>query len=130
MRVVVTLAERPALPEGWIILNAARPIVGTDTWEENFLSGAHWAAIDPTDGDAAEMLRVAEESEAVVVAYLSRDAVTQLAEARRTAIVASLGRRASMRSGGDAMMCAALRKPLPDSHIFETAHMIQDALQP
>lgn len=130
MRVVVTLAERPALPGEWIILNAARPIVGTDTWEEKFLSGAHWAAIDPADGDAVEMLRLAEESGAAVVAYLSRDAAAHLAEARRTAIVASLCPRASTRSGGDAVARRALQTPLRDGHITETAQMIQDALQP
>jgi hypothetical protein len=43
--------------KGWFICNAPRPIYGTETWQGNFVSGVFYAAIDPTDTQAAWMLQ-------------------------------------------------------------------------
>jgi hypothetical protein len=37
------------VPEGWILMNAPRPLLGQKTMEGAFVSGRHYAALDPED---------------------------------------------------------------------------------
>ena len=37
------------VPNGWIVMNAPRPILGQKTMEGDFVSGRHYAALDPAD---------------------------------------------------------------------------------
>jgi hypothetical protein len=55
MKKLYIIAERPShIPKHWIICNAPRPLMGTDTWGGDFRHGIFYAAIDPAD-EFAEM---------------------------------------------------------------------------
>ena len=56
-RQVLTTGIRPNnVPEGWIILNAPRPLYGPATWQGDFLNGRLYAALDPQDEDNAKTI--------------------------------------------------------------------------
>lgn len=48
--VVFTTSEPPVeTKNGWLVLNASRPLYGTKVWQGEFLEGIFYAAIDPSD---------------------------------------------------------------------------------
>lgn len=60
-------------PEGWIVMNAPRPLLGNQTMEGAFLSGRFYAAIDPLDSMAAAFIKENEKLDARMVVVVSRE---------------------------------------------------------
>ncbi|MBA1280212.1 N-6 DNA methylase [Stutzerimonas stutzeri] len=65
------LADAPA---DWLLMNAARPLVGSKTSSNGpFLAGRYYAAIDPTDDRAASYVETNRSLDAHVVVHLTKD---------------------------------------------------------
>ena len=80
MKAVVASAEsQPAFPEGWIVMNAARPLLGHATQEGKFLDGVFYAAIDPNDSMAAAYAEENRKLSASVVVTASDDEQVRMA---------------------------------------------------
>lgn len=85
MRARIILDSRPeGVPEGWAIFNAARPLSGTKTWQGEFVSGIYYAAINPADRNARNMLKFNVQSGSDVLVYPGEHAY---AEARRAELI-------------------------------------------
>ena len=69
MKKLHCIGYRPDVPEGWLILNAPRPLVGTMTWSGDFLHGVFYSAIDPGDEFAAQSLEACRYLDAWEVIY-------------------------------------------------------------
>ena len=61
------------VPAGWIVMNAPRPILGTQLHEGEFLKGIFYAAIDPQDAMAARQATENRKLAASVVLVVSQD---------------------------------------------------------
>ena len=77
-----TISERPVqAPEGWRIFNAPRPICGTvvcengqwqgKTWIGPFVSGIIYAAVNPSDPDAAAWIATNRDMDACELVYIT-----------------------------------------------------------
>lgn len=64
---------RPYVPDGWIILNAPRPLLGNRTWEGEWGHGRHWAAIDPADVYAPQWLRKSLDLDGWAVEFVGQE---------------------------------------------------------
>ncbi|MBF6615612.1 MAG: N-6 DNA methylase [Candidimonas sp.] len=68
------LWEIAGAPKGWLLMNAARPIMGTKTAANGpFLAGRFYAAIDPADERAASYVETNRSLDAHVVVQLTQD---------------------------------------------------------
>lgn len=78
------LADRPAqAPGGWIIFAATRPLDGTTTWENwdgPSFHGRYYAAIDPHDPRAAEMIDFNAEYDGWILEFVTMEQVHTWAE--------------------------------------------------
>lgn len=69
-------------PDGWVVMNASRPLLGTTVLEDgDFLTGRHYAAIDPKDSMALEYAKRNDDLAARVVVLASRDEQVAMATA-------------------------------------------------
>lgn len=67
-------------PEGWIIMNAPRPLLGTKVIEGGeFLTGRFYAAIDPNDSVAQRFVQENIKLDAVVVLHADIETQTEMA---------------------------------------------------
>lgn len=72
MKAVVATAEsQPSFPEGWIVMNAARPLLGHASQNGEFLDGVFYAAIDPNDSMASAYVEENRKLSASVVVTAS-----------------------------------------------------------
>lgn len=74
-------AERPMdVPDGWVVMNAPRPLVGTQTMADGpMVAGRFWAAIDPNDTAAASYAEENRKNGAVVVVQASKSEQVEMA---------------------------------------------------
>lgn len=80
MKAVVATAEsQPTFPEGWIVMNAARPLLGHASQEGKFLDGVFYVAIDPDDSMADAYLEENRKLSASVVVTASEEEQAQMA---------------------------------------------------
>lgn len=77
----VVSAERPMdVPDGWVVMNAPRPLVGTQTMADGpMVAGRFWAAIDPNDTAAASYAEENRKNGAVVVVQASKSEQVEMA---------------------------------------------------
>lgn len=54
---VAAWSDAPTLPEGWLIVNAPRPLLGEQTWTAQFRHGVFYAAGPDPSGVADEFER-------------------------------------------------------------------------
>jgi hypothetical protein len=74
IRVAVTdKAPVGDVPDGWVVMNAPRPLVGTSVQEGDFLTGRHYSVIDPSDSAAAALIEENRKLAAAVVLVASRE---------------------------------------------------------
>ena len=74
-------AVRPMdVPDGWVVMNAPRPLVGTQTMADGpMVAGRFWAAIDPNDPAAASYAEENSKNGAVVVVRASKSEQVEMA---------------------------------------------------
>lgn len=77
--VVATAESQPTFPENWIVMNAARPLLGHASQEGKFLDGVYYAAINPDDGMAGAYLEENRKLSASVVVTASEEEQAQMA---------------------------------------------------
>jgi len=65
--VIAAPESLPEFPEGWIVMNAARPLAGHRTKEGEFLDGRYYAAIDPAGFNVEGMIEQNRDLAASVV---------------------------------------------------------------
>lgn len=81
--VITSEQQMPGTPDNWIVMNAARPLLGTETLSNGeFLSGRFYAAIDPQDYMAQAYIDSNVKMDASVV--FVADKATQAAMALQT----------------------------------------------
>lgn len=81
--VVVTETPFNDLPEGWVVMNAPRPLLGQRTGQGDFAHGRHFAALDPAEGEFSVSFYARNIADDARVAFVaSRD--EQLAMAVQT----------------------------------------------
>jgi len=71
--VVATQESQPAFNNGWLVMNAARPLLGHATENGKFLDGVHYAAIDPDDSLAATYIEENRKLNASIVVTATQD---------------------------------------------------------
>jgi predicted RNA methylase len=82
MGIALTDAMPMEAPDGWVVMNAPRPLLGTKVLEGgDFLSGRFYAAIDPNDSLALEYAKRNDDLAARVVFVASRDEQVAMATA-------------------------------------------------
>jgi len=71
MKTFHVLAERPDVPEDWMIFNAPRPMWGTQEWYDKnvYLHGRWFAAISPMDPYKLDMLTRNEQDDGWLIVY-------------------------------------------------------------
>ena len=86
-RRVVNFPEPIYAPAGWEIYNAPRPLYGTVTsdsdgenygactWQGDFISGVHYAAIDPNDPDADRLREENRKLDATRLVWVTQETV-------------------------------------------------------
>jgi len=80
MKAVVATAEtQPIFPEGWIVMNAARPLLGHASQEGKFLDGVFYVAIDPNDSMAGAYAEENRKLSASVVVTATEDEQARMA---------------------------------------------------
>lgn len=67
------------VPAGWLVMNAPRHLMGNVVLEGDFLTGRHYALIDPQDSMAAVFVKENTLLNARLVVEVSRDTQTELA---------------------------------------------------
>lgn len=67
------------VPEGWILMNAPRPLLGQKIMEGAFVSGRHYAALDPDDSMTQRYLKENVALDARVVVAVPRDVQMEVA---------------------------------------------------
>ena len=67
------------VPDGWILMNAPRPLLGQKTMEGDFVSGRHYAALDPTDSMTHAYLKENVELDARVLVVVPREMQMEVA---------------------------------------------------
>lgn len=67
--------------EGWVVMNAPRPLVGNETMSGDFLTGRFYAAIDPADYMADKFVEKNRELDARLVVVVSKDTQMEMAMA-------------------------------------------------
>jgi hypothetical protein len=83
-----TTDPRPAhIPTGWIIFNAPRPLNGSEvsgncwaTWEGEFHHGCHYAAVNPRDPYAFQMIRDNIALDGWVARYVTNEEIATAME--------------------------------------------------
>jgi hypothetical protein len=68
-------------PVGWRIYNAARPLYGDVTWQGDFITGVHFAAIDPKGPDALAQVQRDQELDARHLVYLTPETWSRIVDA-------------------------------------------------
>lgn len=71
--VVATQESQPTFNDGWLVMNAARPLLGHATENGKFLDGIHYAAIDPNDSLAATYIEENRKLNASIVVTATQD---------------------------------------------------------
>jgi len=79
MKIRHVCADRPDVPEDWIICNAPRPIIGTKTWTGPFITGVLYAAFAKDDEQADWMIMRNSTQGAVQVFYHTESTLVSLA---------------------------------------------------
>ena len=69
----------PEIPEGWVLMNAARPLVGNLQYEGDFLSGRYYAALDPSDEYFENRIKQNVNLDASVVLQATKDEISLMA---------------------------------------------------
>ncbi|HHH9443113.1 TPA: hypothetical protein ACP32N_005101 [Pseudomonas aeruginosa] len=72
------LNELPNLVPGHILMNAARPLLGQQTFQGDFLRGRFYAALDPTDSFSEVYARENLKLDGKVVCVVTREQATAL----------------------------------------------------
>lgn len=67
------------VPEGWILMNAPRPLLGQKTMEGAFVSGRHYAALDPDDSMTPGYLKENVALDARLVVAVPREVQMEVA---------------------------------------------------
>lgn len=83
MKAVVTEPERiPAFTDGWLVMNAARPLLGHAVANGRFLDGVHYAAVDLSDSLAQMYIteNIKLNASAIVVAPMDLQVQMALVE--------------------------------------------------
>lgn len=76
MKIKRIIGTRPSnIPPSWLIFNAPRPLWGTRTWEGDFLHGVFYAAIDPDDQFAENMIRANVDDDGWLLVWVTWDYV-------------------------------------------------------
>ena len=81
MRIRHVCAERPDVPEDWVICNAPRPIVGTKIWTGPFITGVFYSAFSMNDEQYGWMDMHNSSQDAVQVFYHAESTLISLATA-------------------------------------------------
>lgn len=66
------------IPDGWFILNAPRPIMGTAQWNGDFLSGRFYVGINPKDQFAKQNLADDLKLDARLVAFVDQKTIVNM----------------------------------------------------
>jgi hypothetical protein len=66
------------IPEEWEIHNAARPIVGTETWRGPFIHGIFYAAVDPESKFADSHRKRNAELDATELHFVDADSLIEI----------------------------------------------------
>lgn len=66
-------------PEGWIVMNAPRPLLGQKTMEGDFVSGRHYAVLDPADSMANAYFKENLKLDARVLVVVPREMQMEVA---------------------------------------------------
>jgi hypothetical protein len=104
-RVRIFQTPRPDVPDNWIVMNAPRPLYGHKTHLQPGPEGMFTVAIDPSEADAAWMIKENRGLDACTVIYLSPELLLQIglahymAKARTEAQIGLIARHATEAAG-------------------------------
>lgn len=114
---VVSNAPRPDVPDNWIVMNAPRPLYGHKSDLQPGPEGLFTVAIDPSEADAAWMVKENRGLDACTVIYLTPELLLQIglahymAKARSEAQIGLIARHAA-----DAATLPTLRDSAVTTH--------------
>ncbi|MEC4242128.1 helicase-related protein [Pseudomonas sp. DSV-1] len=77
--VVATAESQPSFPEGWLVMNASRPLLGHANENGKFLDGIYYAGIDPQDSLASAYIEENRKLNASVIVTASVDEQMRMA---------------------------------------------------
>lgn len=77
--VVATTESQPSFPEGWIVMNASRPLLGHASQQGKFLDGVFYVAIDPNDSMASAYAEENRKLSASIVVTASEEEQMRMA---------------------------------------------------
>ncbi|SET44351.1 Protein of unknown function [Nitrosomonas marina] len=69
-----------SVPDGWVLMNAPRPIMGTKTFQDEFIHGRFYAAIDPTDEFAESNAKNNDSLDAWIIIQQPKEVLDTMVE--------------------------------------------------
>ena len=66
------------IPDGWIVFNASRPLIGDITWKGDFLRGVHYAAVNPNGEFSKGNIVTNSKLDASIVRYLDEKTIQNM----------------------------------------------------